>query len=39
MDQTMTQGMDQLANNMSQVTDPIETSFDASVPPAPMPTG
>ena len=31
--------MDELADNMSQVTDPISTSFDASIPSSPMPIG
>ena len=39
MEQTMTHGMDKLADNVSHVTDPIETSFDSSVPSSPMPTG
>ena len=39
MEQTMTHGMDELADNVSQVTDPIETSFDASTLSSPMPTG
>ena len=34
----MNHGMDVLADNVSQVTDPIDTSFDASVPSSPMPT-
>ena len=39
MEQTMTHGMDELADNVSQVTDPIDTSFDVSAPPSPIPTG
>ena len=39
MEQTMTHHMDELVDNVSQVTDPIDTSFDASVPSSPMPTG
>ena len=39
MEQTMIRCLDELADNMSQVTDPIDTSFDASVPSSPMPTG
>ena len=38
MERTMTTQMDELTDNMSQVTDPIE-SFDASTPSSPMPTG
>ena len=37
--QMMTHGIDELVDTVSQVTDPIETSFDASVPSSPMPTG
>ena len=32
-------GMDELADNVSQVTDPIGSSFHASTPSSPMPTG
>ena len=35
----MTHGMDELVDNVSQVTDPIKTSFDTSVPSSPIPTG
>ena len=35
----MNTDMDELADNMSQVTDPISTSFDASIPSSPMPIG
>ena len=39
IEQTMTHGMDELVDNESQETDPIKTSFDASGPSSPMPTG
>ena len=35
----MTHRINELADNVSQVTDPIDTSFDASVSSSPMPTG
>ena len=39
VEQTMNHGINELADNVSQVTDPIDTSCDASVPSSPMPTG
>ena len=39
MERTMNNGMDELADNVSQVTDPININFDASTPSSPMPTG
>ena len=39
MEQTMTHHMDKLVDNLPQVSDPIDTCFDASVPFSPMPTG
>ena len=35
----MDAGMDELADNLSQVTDPTSSSFDASTPPSLLPTG
>ena len=39
VEQTMNTGMDELADNVSQVKDRINISFDAFVPSAPIPTG
>ena len=39
VEQAMNHGMEELADNVSQVTDPIDTNFDASTPSSPMPTG
>ena len=41
VEQTMHHGIDELADNMSQATDPVNASFDvlALVPSYPMPTG
>ena len=36
---TMDVGMDELADNVSQVNDPISSSFDTSMPPSLLPTG
>ena len=39
VEQAMDHGMEELADNVSQVTDPIDTSFYASTSSSPMPTG
>ena len=39
MEQTMNNGKEDLANNVSQVTGPNDISFDASTPSSTMPTG
>ena len=39
MEQTMNNGMEDLADNVSQVMSPNDVSFDASTPSSPMPTG
>ena len=39
MEQTMTHCIDKLVDNVSQVTDPVDISFDASVLSSLMPTG
>ena len=39
VEQTMNNGIEELADNVLQVTDPISTSFDASLLSSPMPTG